>query len=216
MDISVKICGLTNKESVTAASENGANYVGFVFYKKSPRNIDPKLAKQLISSLDENIKTVAVMVSPENLEIENIFNIFKPNYLQLHGNESRERVLDIKKKFDIKIIKAISIGSSQDLKQISFYNDIVDMLLFDTKIKDSYLPGGNGITFDWDLLKKENFTIPWFLSGGINIENVIKALEDTQAKMIDISSGLESKLAIKDTDKIKKFLNKVKNHDKTT
>lgn len=211
--ILVKICGLNTKEAIMAISDK-ISYAGFVFHKKSPRNIEPEAASQLIKELNKNIKTVAVLVSPTNNEIENILKYFKPDYIQLHGNETKNRISDIRKNFNIKIIKAIAVLKAEDLEKANIYSDVADILLFDTKVPGSAIPGGNGIAFDWNLLKNQKFSVPWFISGGINTENVAKAINISGAKMIDISSGLESKPGLKDINKIKNFIKEINNYKK--
>lgn len=210
MTVKAKICGLTTKESVTAAVENGADYVGFVFFHKSPRNIAPKKAKELASLVPDTVKTVGVFVDATDSELDSIFKIFKPDLMQCHGSETKQRIYDLRVKYGIPVIKAVAVRSSDDVVKGQSFSDTADMLLFDAKVPQSPLPGGNGISFDWTLLKAREFLVPWFLSGGLNIANVADAVRITGAKAVDISSSLESEPGIKDTGLIKEFLKIVK------
>jgi phosphoribosylanthranilate isomerase len=200
--VAVKICGLRQKSSVEIAVEYGAKYLGFVFFEKSPRNISAKEAAFITQDLHHDVKTVAVVVNPENSMLDKIFVAFKPDYLQLHGTESPERVKEIKKKYNIGIIKAFRVAEKEDLRIISGYNDVADMFLLDAKVKNADLPGGMGISFDWSILHEYKFKKEWFLSGGLNIKNVEKAIKATGTEYIDVSSGVESAHGIKDNHKI--------------
>ncbi|MCC2645845.1 MAG: N-(5-phosphoribosyl)anthranilate isomerase, partial [Burkholderiales bacterium] len=152
MAIKTKICGLTSKESIKSAIENGADYVGFVFFHKSPRVITARNAAKLAAVLPDNIKTVAVVVDITDAELEDILSYFKPDFIQCHGKETTERIIEIREKFGIKVIKAISVRSSDDIAKGKSFSDIADMILFDAKVPSSPLPGGNGLAFDWTLL----------------------------------------------------------------
>lgn len=213
MTIKVKICGLTTKEAVISAVENGADYVGFVFFPLSPRNMRLDKLPELLDLVPKDVKKVGVFVNPSDDELERTFKIFKPDYIQLHGDEDTKRIYDLHIKYAIPVIKAIAVRSSDDIaKGQSFSND-ADMLLFDAKVPSSPLPGGNGLSFDWTLLRERKFMVPWFLSGGINIGNVEEALDISGAKKVDISSSLESEPGIKDPELIRIFLKKVKNYE---
>lgn len=214
MTIYTKICGLSNAESVNVADECGVAYVGFVFYKKSPRYITPKHASNIVSDLSKTVIKVAVMVNPSDEYIQEILKDFTPDYIQLHGDESVDRVEDIKLNFGIPVIKAFSVSSKQDIKNAMKYINAANIFLFDSKLqKDSTnsnnLPGGNGISFDWNILSSFEFEIPVFLSGGININNVSEAVTKTCTKMVDVSSGVESSLGVKDIIKIRQFMTEV-------
>jgi len=212
MTAGVKICGLTDAESVSVAVENFADYIGFVFFEKSPRNIDFKLAAKLASDIPEHIKTVAVMVDPSDDFLRDILRKFTPDYIQLHGKESVGRVWEIKLKYNIPIIKSFSVRDGDDIASSLPYQEVVDMLLFDTKApKESVLPGGNGLSFDWNLLANREFSVPWMLSGGLNAANVRSAIEISGAKMVDASSSLESEPGKKDPKLIKEFLDVIRN-----
>jgi phosphoribosylanthranilate isomerase len=210
MTVKAKICGITSKDAITSAVEGGADYIGFVFFHKSPRNITPKKAAKLAAFLPDTIKTVGVFVDVTDVELDKIFKDYKPDYLQCHGKESHERIAELRKKYKIPVIKAIAVRSSDDVAKGKAFANVADMILFDAKVPSSPLPGGNGLAFDWTLLKSREFNVPWFLSGGLNIENVAEAVKISGAKMVDVSSSLESEPGVKDHDLIKAFLKKVK------
>ncbi len=210
MTIKAKICGLTTKDAVNSAIKNGADYVGFVFFHKSPRNITPKKAKELCVNLPSGVKTVGVFVDSTDRELDDIFKIFKPDYIQCHGSESAERIYQLHVRYGLPVIKAVAVRSSDDVARGQAFADVADMLLFDAKVPQSPLPGGNGIAFDWTLLKARTFNIPWFLSGGLNIANVAEAIAISGAMAVDVSSSLESEPGVKDPGLIKEFLKIVK------
>ena len=209
-DIQVKICGLTTPDAVKSAVEHGADYLGFVFYRPSPRYIEPKKAAKLVAKVPRQIKKVAVIVDMNMDELSKVVRAFRPDYLQLHGQETEQDIERIQKKFTIPIIKAIKIRSSDDVAKGLRYAAVSDMLLFDAKAPEALLPGGNGLAFDWTLLKARKIELPWFLSGGLNLQNIKDALYITHAPMVDLSSSLERAPGVKDPQLIELFLKKVK------
>jgi len=204
MNIKAKICGLSNKEGVTAAIENGAEYVGFVFLSKSPRNISPEKAAEISKKV--NIKKVAVVVDADDSLLQEISNVLKPDLFQLHGDENPERVKEIKELCNIPVIKAISVRNSDDVSKIYAYKDVADMLLFDAKASEGALSGGNGLSFNWHLLEGRDFPLPWILSGGINADNVKEAVSISGTEIVDVSSSLESSPGVKEPKLIEEFL----------
>lgn len=209
--VTVKICGLSTLETVTAAVEAGADYVGFVFFPKSPRHVSYQQALRLTNTIPESIKTVAVMVDPSDDDLKAMQSEFCPDYIQLHGDESPHRIKSIRSLTACSIIKAIPIATATDLVAVTDYSPCVDGLLLDAKTPAGTLPGGMGISFDWSLLKSANITIPqmpipWMLSGGLNEHNVAEAMRISTAPAVDVSSGVESAPGIKDIEKIKRFI----------
>lgn len=194
--------------------QSGADYIGFVFCQASPRNVEPKIATGLARHSPPEISKVAVMVDPTDDDIDVLLKGFMPNYIQCHGSESPERITQIKHKYNLPIIKAIPVRTSDDVAKGMVYAKVADMLLFDAKVPSSNIPGGNGIAFDWALLKEREFDVPWFLSGGLNIGNVTEALSITNAQAVDVSSSLESEPGIKDPELINLFIRKVRNYEK--
>lgn len=205
-----KICGLTTTDAIASVIENGADYAGFVFFAKSPRNLTPKKYAELAKNIPATIKKVGVFVNASNDEISAVMDKLPLDYLQCHGSENIDRIYDLHVKFAIPVIKAVAVRSSDDIALGKKYEDTADMLLFDAKIPTSPIPGGNGLAFDWTLLKGRNFQVPWLLSGGLNMQNIEEAVRITGARAVDVSSSLESEPGIKDPELIAEFLKKVK------
>lgn len=209
MTISVKICGLSEPETLLEAIDAGASMVGFVFFEKSPRHISLETAKTLGALVPEHVKKVALIVDADDTYIAQIIEALAPDYLQAHGNETVERIVELKKTFDIKIIKAIAVEGAGDIERAKPYMDICDYILFDAKAPQTLvdaLPGGNGITFDWTLLTGHKPTAEFMLSGGLNPDNLGHAIELTKTTMVDVSSGVETRPGKKDKKLIRQFI----------
>jgi phosphoribosylanthranilate isomerase len=205
MTSGVKICGLTTPEAVIASQD--ADYVGFIFYPSSPRNLTPSTAATL--AVNAHPKTVAVTVDADDNSLQEIHAIFRPAYFQLHGNETPARVLEVKVKFGVPVIKAIKIASGDDAATAYAYEDSADMLLFDARPPKG-MPGGNGVGFDWRILAGRSFSKPWFLSGGLDTGNVVEAMHISGAEMVDVSSSLESAPGVKDPKRVREFVARIK------
>lgn len=206
MSFKVKICGLKTPQAIDAAVKAGANTIGFIFFKKSPRYIEPEDAAKLKSLIPSGVTVVSVTVDADDLFLDRIIDKLSPDLLQLHGQESPERVQIIKARYGLPVMKAFSIRDAADLEAISPYRGIVDAFLFDAKAPEgSSLPGGNGISFDWSLLNLLDDNIEYMLSGGLNESNIADALNHTRATAIDVSSGVEAAPGVKDLTKIKAF-----------
>ncbi|KQV35849.1 MULTISPECIES: phosphoribosylanthranilate isomerase [unclassified Rhizobium] len=206
MTTDVKICGLKTAEAIDLAVELGATHTGFIFFEKSPRNIEPDDAGRLADRIRGKAKVVAVTVDADSDLLDEIVSALSPDILQLHGNESPERVLTVKAVYGLPVIKAFSIRDADDLKRIEPYIGIADRFLFDAKPpKGSDLPGGNGVSFDWRLLETLDGSVDYMLSGGLNAENVGEALALTGAGAVDISSGVESAPGVKDLKRMREF-----------
>ncbi len=205
--VMVKICGLTDFDGVEAAVENGADFLGFVFFKNSPRYINPADVPALIEGLPEDVKTVGLFVDPTNDELDAVFRHVRLDYVQLHGHETPERVEAIRFEYAVEAIKALAIRTPDDLAKADPYIDIADWLMFDAPPPaEAERPGGNGGSFDWSLLKGWKRRIRWFLAGGLMPENVITAIALSGAPAVDVSSGVESAPGVKDPAKIAAFL----------
>ena len=203
-----KICGLKNKESLFCCEENNADFFGMIFYEKSPRNITLNEAETLIIiSKEMKIRPVGVFVDREINDLKKIILSLNLKYIQLHGNEYQLYIDEIKKRFDVKIIKKISINNSEDLSEIEKYNNI-EYLLFDYKPVNNELPGGNSKSFDWNLLKGQKIKLPWFNLGGIKETNIKKIQNLLNPNGIDLSSGVEVSKGIKSNLKINKLFKK--------
>lgn len=211
MTYKVKICGLTSKEAIDGVVKFGAEFAGFVFFEKSPRHLTTDKAKELLHYARNRILTVGVFVDPGDEYLAEILSAANLDIIQLHGHESIDRVKQVKENYpDKKIIKAFSVRNSDDIALAYPYQEYVDYFLFDARASESEIPGGNGISFDWNLLKHREFSVPWFLAGGINSYNVKDAIAKTGTKMIDVSSCVESSPGVKSLELIEEFISAVK------
>ena len=203
-----KICGLKDVESLNCCEENSADFFGMIFYEKSPRNITLKEARTLINTSKKlRIRPVGVFVDHEINDLKKIISFLGLKHIQLHGTEDQLYIDEIKKEFDVKIIKKISINNSEDLNIINKFNNI-EYLLFDYKPIKNELPGGNSKSFDWNLLKGKEIKLPWFISGGINETNIKKIQNLLNPNGIDLSSGVEVSKGIKSNSKINNLFKK--------
>ena len=206
----IKICGIQNQDTLICCENNSINFFGMIFYPKSPRNITIENANKLNKISEKlNINGVGVFVNKEINELEEIIKYVNLKYVQLHGSEDELYIKNIKK-LGVRIIKSISISIKDDLNKIKDYKS-ADYFLFDYKPKKNDLPGGNSKSFDWKILKSLKTDKPWFLSGGVNINNIQQILSDINPYGIDLSSGVEKELGIKDNHIINNFIRKVKN-----
>ena len=202
-DIRVKICGLTRPGDVDAAVAAGAGYVGFVFFQKSPRNVDVATARALALRVPPGVAKVALVVDAEDQRLREIVEAVPLDMLQLHGAESPERVREVKARFGLPVMKALGISEAEDLDRAARYAGAADQLLLDAKPpKGATRPGGNAVSFDWDLLRGRDLPLPWMLAGGLTPDNVARAVSRSGARQIDLSSGVESSPGKKDAAKI--------------
>ena len=207
MQCRVKICGITSEEDLKAAKELGAGFVGFVLEEKSKRYINLKRLELLSMIIRKPLKSVALLVDPSDDFLEKLLLCSKVDYIQLHGEESPERVDEIARITKIPLIKAIGVEKKSDLLNIRNYESSVDYILLDSKAKENgHLKGGRGISFNWNIIRGFNFKKPWFLAGGLNTNNVIDAMRITGAKMLDVSTGVETKPGKKSFDKMRQFI----------
>lgn len=206
-DIRVKICGLTAAADVSAAVEAGAAYVGFVFFGKSPRNVTLAQARALALGVPPGVAKVALTVDADDATLDALTDQVPLDFLQLHGHESPERVLQVKARYGLPVIKAIGIAEAADLAQIDVYGGAADQLLIDAKPpKGATRPGGNALAFDWSLIAGRDWPLPWLLAGGLNPDNVALAVARTGARQLDVSSGVEAAPGVKDADLIRAFI----------
>ena len=211
--LTVKICGLNSQTAVDAAIASGVDYLGFVFFPPSPRSLTPEFASSLMEERSDDFKVVAVVVNPSDKLLEEITNHLAPDIFQLHGSETAEDITNIKQKFNTKIIKAIKISKLEDFEEVSKFDKVADFMLFDAAAPENTthsLPGGNGISFNWNWLSDASLETPWFLSGGLNISNINEAIKITGATAVDVSSGVEDKAGIKNNKKIIEFMKTVR------
>ena len=198
----IKICGIKDIRTLNCCIKNKVDFFGLIFYKKSPRNISFNDALNLVHhSKNKKIKSVGVFVNESINQLNLLLKKLKVDYIQLHGKEDNQYISEIKKSNSVKIIKNIPIQGLTDLLAINNYPN-ADMFLFDYKPMENELPGGNSKQFSWELIKNIEIDKPWFISGGININNINKINNFTIPYGIDISSGVEETRGIKSNNKI--------------
>jgi phosphoribosylanthranilate isomerase len=207
----IKICGLKEPAHIEAAIHAGADMIGLVFFEKSPRNVTIDQAVALRKIIGERATVVALAVNPTDEFLKKMVKAVKPDLVQLHGDESPERVEFIQETFHVSVMKAIGIKTLEDTLSIYEYMDVADYILLDSKGHD--LPGGNGIAFDWNLLDELDLSEDFMLSGGLNAGNVVEALTRTNVAAVDVSSGVESAPGLKDIKKIEAFIKAIREYD---
>ncbi len=206
MSVLAKICGLKSEEAVEAALRGGAAYLGFVFYPQSPRAVGAEEAARLSAGVPKGVCRVGLFVDAGDERIAAVLEEAPLDLLQLHGSESPERVEALKRRFGLPVMKAIKIAGEKDLAAAVPYEESADLLLFDAKSPPGALPGGNGLLFDWRLLAGRRWRRPWMLSGGLDAEILPEAVKVSGARLVDVSSGVETAPGQKDAAKIRAFL----------
>ncbi|MDX8500957.1 phosphoribosylanthranilate isomerase [Mesorhizobium sp. VK4C] len=211
MTLDIKICGLKTDAAMAAALAGGASHVGFIFFARSPRYIEPVDAGRLRQAAVGKAKAVAVTVDADDAFLDEIVAGMRPDMLQLHGAETPERVAELKARYGLPVMKVLSVSEAADLERIKPYIGIADRFMFDAKPpKGSQLPGGNGVAFDWHILAGLDAGLDYMLSGGLNAANVGDALRLADPPGIDISSGVESAPGVKDPALIEQFFRAVR------
>ncbi|MFN4014343.1 MAG: phosphoribosylanthranilate isomerase [Reyranella sp.] len=210
MTVEAKICGLTTPETVDAAVEAGARFVGFVTFPRSPRHIESlDILKSLGARVPSSVTRVGLFVDADDALIDARLATGAIDMLQLHGAETAERVAGLKARTGKPVIKAIKVASPADVERgIAGYAGAADRLMFDAA--DGTLPGGNATAFDWTFLSGRTVPLPWFLAGGLNPDNVAEAVRVTGARAVDVSSGVEATRGVKSVELIRAFLGAVR------
>ncbi|MDF2765208.1 MAG: phosphoribosylanthranilate isomerase, partial [Rhodospirillales bacterium] len=203
-----KICGINSPAAAVAAAAGGAAHIGLVFYPPSPRSVSAETAAQLASLVPERVGRVGLFVDPTDDELQSVLSRVPLTMLQLHGRESPERIEAIKRRFGLKLMKAIGIAAPEDLDAAAPYLGVADWLLFDAKPpkEPGALPGGNARPFDWRILAGRSWPLPWMLSGGLTAGTLGEAVRITGAPVVDVSSGVEDRPGVKNPDRIRAFL----------
>jgi phosphoribosylanthranilate isomerase len=204
----VKICGLSTPDTMHAALDAGADFVGLMFFARSPRNVSLQQAVSLADLARGHAEIVSVVVDADDDLLRAIATEVRPDFIQAHGKETPERVTAIKELTDISVIKVCSVATAADVAATVTYDGVVDLLMYEGKPPPGGMPGGNGITFDWTILKDARK--PFMLAGGLNPENVGEAIRLTGAEIVDVSSGVESAPGKKDAARIRKFIEAAK------
>ncbi|MCA0015487.1 phosphoribosylanthranilate isomerase [Mesorhizobium sp. B292B1B] len=211
MALDIKICGLKTDQAMAAALAGGASHVGFIFFAKSPRYVEPAEAGRLREAARGKALAVAVTVDANDAILDEIIDRVRPDMLQLHGSETPERVAELKARYGLAVMKALPLSEAADLERIKPFVGVADRFLFDAKPpKGSELPGGNGVAFDWRILAGLDAGLDYMLSGGLNAANIGDALRLASPPGIDISSGVESAPGVKDPALIEQFFRAVK------
>jgi phosphoribosylanthranilate isomerase len=194
----IKICGLTTPDTLDAALDGGADFVGAVVFAKSPRHIAPEAAEALFERARGRARIVAVAVDPDDALLDEIARTLRPDFIQLHGSETPARAEVVRALTGAGVIRALPIRHGDDFAAA------------DEWAEGSVLPGGVGHSFDWTLLADRAFRHPWFLAGGLDPGNVGEAIRISGAPMVDVSSGVESAPGVKDPGRIAAFIEAVR------
>jgi Phosphoribosylanthranilate isomerase len=204
--VAVKICGLNDEESIDAAIEAGADYIGLVFFAKSPRAVDAERAAELTQFI-EGVQKVGLFVDPDDSLLDEVLTHVRLDLLQFHGSETPGRLARIRDEYGVPVMKVIPLAEAADLAAAEPFHGVADQLLFDARPpRGAALPGGNAQSFDWSILKGFRSPVPWMLAGGLTAANVAEAIRATGAKAVDVSSGVESSPGVKDPEKIRAFI----------
>lgn len=192
---------------VDAAVAAGAAYIGLMFFAKSPRHVSLDLARNLALRVPAGIAKVAVLVDPDDAMLAALLALVPIDLVQLHGHETPDRVAAVKGRFGLPVMKVVGVAEPADLAALDVYARVADQILVETKPgKDSVLPGGNGLPFDWSLIAGRRWPAPWMLAGGLKAGNVAAAIRLTGARQVDVSSGVESAPGVKDAGMIRDFM----------
>lgn len=206
-DIKVKICGLSTEDTMETALDAGADMVGLMFFPKSPRHVSLSQACRLADMARGRAEIVAVTVNMDIDGLSRIRELVAPDWFQFHGEEAPEACAAAKVMHGTKLMKAISVSGREDLETALYYSVVADRILFDAKPPaGADLPGGNGVSFDWTLLKDLDLKKPFMLSGGLDAANVAEAIRLSGAREVDVSSGVEREKGVKDNDLIRAFM----------
>lgn len=211
MTIKIKICGLSTESSIDAAIAAGADYIGLVHFAKSPRHVSLERATELRKYAANRIKVVLLLVNADPKLTGQAISVVKPDVIQFHGSETPDWLKLVADNSGLEIWKALGVKDKPTLAKSSRYLGAADRLLFDAPAKA--LPGGTGTSFDWSLLADHAHQVDWGLAGGLDPDNVREALDATQAKLVDISSGVESAPGVKDVDRIAAFCQAVRDYE---
>lgn len=205
-EIRVKICGLKTPEDVATVAGARAAYAGFVFFPKSPRHVTLDQARAMALAAPVGLAKVALTVDADDATLDAIVEAVPLDMLQLHGHESPDRVAEIRARYGLPVMKAVGVADEGDLAAIFDYSTVADQLLIDAKPpRTAALPGGNGLSFDWRLVAQRRWLRPWMLAGGLTPDNVAEAIRLTNARQVDVSSGVESAPGVKDPARIQAF-----------
>ncbi len=189
------------------ALEAGVDMVGLMFFPKSPRHVSLSKACKLADLARGKAEIVAVTVDMDPDGLSRIRELVNPDIFQFHGSEAPEALAAAKVMQGAEVMKALSVAEREDLERAHYYTIVADWILFDAKPpKGSELPGGNGVSYDWSLLKDLDLKKPFLLSGGLDPSNVADAIRQSGVSAVDVSSGVERDKGVKDSDLIRAFM----------
>jgi len=202
----IKICGIKTFAMLDTAIAAGADMIGFMHFARSPRHVPIDMLAELISAARGQVESCVVLVNPDNSSVAEVAAL-GPDWIQLHGPETPHRVETIRSDSGVEIMKALPIGTAEDVAQVAAFSDIADRILLDAKPpKGADRPGGLGESFDWSLLKALDPSVPFMLSGGLTPDNVAQAIRTVSPLGIDVSSGVERAPGEKDKRLIEAFI----------
>jgi len=204
-----KICGIRTNEDLDAVAQAGGSWAGMVFFEKSPRHISYERAETLrihARQLRHAPDLVALVVDADDARLDAIVKHAAPDMIQCHGSETPERLAALRARYGIPLMKAMRVTGRETFAAAASYENIVDMLLFDSAPLDADLPGGTGHRFDWGLMQHYTGTTPWMLAGGLTPDTVAEAIRISGAMAVDVSSGVETAPGIKDHAAIQRFV----------
>ncbi len=205
-EIRVKICGLRTPQDVAAVAAAGAAYAGFGFFPKSPRHLTLTEARAVALAAPPGLAKVALTVDADDATLDELVGAVPLDMLQLHGHETPARVAEVRTRYGLPVMKAMGVAGEGDLAGLLEMSLAADQLLIDAKPpKTADLPGGNGLPFDWRLVGRRRWLKPWMLAGGLTPENVAEAIRLTNARQVDVSTGVEAARGVKDHAKIAAF-----------
>jgi len=212
MAVLVKICGITAADAADAVLRAGADFAGLMFRPGSPRNLTLEQGASLAGRMRGRTRLVAVTCDPTDEMLSSIVATVAPDFLQLHGAETPARVAAIRSRFGVAVIKALAVAEPADFAVAAAHEDAADMLMFDAKPPAGAVrEGGHGAAFDWQILRGRIFSKPWLLAGGLDPDNVGRALAVSEAPCADVSSGVETAPGVKSPEKIAAFVQAARN-----
>ena len=205
MRVSAKICGVSTPEAIDASIRGCASHVGFVFFPPSPRNVGFDRVAALAVRVPDGVHRVGVFVDPDDALLDTAIAAGRLDVLQLHKTDPG-RAAAIRSRTGRELWGTIAVKRREDLNAAQSWRGAADRILYDARTPDdATLPGGMGMRFDWRLLQGFAHPLPWLLSGGLDAGNVATAIGISGARMVDVSSGVESAPGVKDVDKIAAF-----------
>jgi phosphoribosylanthranilate isomerase len=207
--IRIKMCGTTSLEDAAAAVAAGVDALGFIFYDKSPRNVDPEVARLIIEELPPFVDTVGVFVDRDREEVEEIIRYCRLDYAQLHGKESPKYCERLARfAAPCQVLKALRVGEHRRAEDVAPYTGHVKGFLLDTYAKGQL--GGTGESFDWSLIERLRLGKTYILAGGLNVDNVAQAIRSVRPYALDVNSGVERQPGVKDHGLIRAFVERVR------